>query len=79
MGEMDIDLAAEEAAHAFMMEDADFEDDGAEARNTLAMGRPIYYTEPGTPSGLVVRESPDGRKDLLRVEPDGSFHVVGPA
>jgi hypothetical protein len=79
MGKMEIDLAREEAAHAFMLEDADFADDDSEARNTLARGLPIYYTEPSTPRGLVIRESPDGRKDLLRVAPDGSFHVLDPA
>lgn len=79
MGKIDPNLSRIDAAHAFMMEDDDFADDGAEARNTLAAGRPIYYTEPSTPPGLVVRESPGGQKDLLRVDPDGSFHVVGPA
>lgn len=79
VGKIDPELSRSDAAHAFMMEDEDFADDGAEARNTLASGRPIYYTQPSTPPGLVVRESPDGRKDLLRVDADGSIHVVGPA
>ena len=79
MGKIDPKLNRIDAAHAFMMEDEDFADDDAEARNTLAAGRPIYYTEPSTPSGLVVRESPDGQRTLLCVDPDGSFHVVGPA
>ena len=79
MGKIDPRLAQLDAAHAFELEDADFADDGAEARGTLASGRPIYYTEPSTPPGLVVRESPGGEKDLLRIDPDGSFHVLGPA
>ena len=77
MGKMDIDPIDEDGAHAFMMEDEDFADDGAVARDTLASGRPIYYTEPWTPPGLVVRESPDGRKYLLRVDGEGAIHVVG--
>ncbi len=77
MGKIDPELTKVQAAHAFMLEDEDFADDGAEARKTLAEGRPIYYTEASTPPGLVVRESPDGQRDLLRVDADGSFHVVG--
>jgi hypothetical protein len=79
LGKIDPDQARLDAAHAFMLEDDDFEDDGAEARRHLAAGRPIYYVEPGTPKGLVVRESPDGRKDLVQVDPDGSYRVIGPA
>lgn len=79
MGKMETDLAKLEAAHAFMLEDEDFEDDGAEAKRHLAAGRAIYYTEPNTPKGLVVRERPDGRKDLIQVDPDGAYRVVGPA
>jgi hypothetical protein len=77
MGKMDIDLAAEEAAHAFMMEDADFDDDGSEAARHLAEGRPIYFVECDTPKGLVVRQSPDGSRDLVRLDADRSIQVVG--
>jgi hypothetical protein len=61
-----------------MLEDEDFAYDDSEARRHLAAGRPIYYTEASTPHGHVVRESLDGRKDLIKVEGDGSFTVVGP-
>ena len=79
MGKIDPELTKVQAAHAFMLDDADFDDDGAEAASHLAAGRPIYFTEPSTPKGLVVRQNPDGRRDLMRLDPDGSLQVVRPA
>ncbi len=79
VGKLDLDPAREAAAHAFMLDDADFDDDGAEAASHLAAGRPIYFTEPSTPKGLVVRQNPDGRRDLMRLAPDGYLQVVRPA
>jgi hypothetical protein len=70
--------AKQDAADAFMLDDDDLIDDGAEARRHLAAGRPVYYAEADTPEGLVVRESPDGSKDLIRVDPDRVVRVIGP-
>lgn len=46
-------------------------DDGAAARAHLAAGRPIYYSEDDTPAGLLVKQHPDGRRELVR------FHEAG--
>ncbi len=78
MGKMDIDPIDEDAAHDFMLEDEDFEDDGSEAARHLAEGRPIYYAEPETPAGLVIRESPDGSRVYVRLDGQGGLVVVGP-
>lgn len=78
MGKIDPTLAQIEAAHAFRLEDADFADDGAEAAGHLAEGRAIYFRDGSTPAGKVVRQGPDGRRELVEVAPDGSFRVIGP-
>lgn len=78
MGRMDADFARQEAAHAFMMEDEDFADDDSEARRHLAAGRPIFYMEPETATGLVIREGPDGAKDYVMLDEQGGYKVVGP-
>ena len=36
------------------------------AREMLAAGKPIYYVEADTPAGLIVKELPDGRRQLVR-------------
>jgi len=41
-------------------------DDGAAARAHLQAGRPVYYREDTTPSGLVIKEFPNGRRELVR-------------
>ncbi|ETF02178.1 hypothetical protein W822_15780 [Advenella kashmirensis W13003] len=41
-------------------------DDGAAARGHLQAGRPVYYREDTTPSGLVIKEFPNGRRELVR-------------
>ncbi|PJX23381.1 hypothetical protein CAP48_12600 [Advenella sp. S44] len=41
-------------------------DDGAAARAHLQAGRPVYYREDNTPPGLVIKEFPDGRRQLVR-------------
>jgi hypothetical protein len=79
MGKMETDIARDDIAHAFILEDADFDDDGAEAASHLAEGRPIYFTARTTPNGLIVRQSPDGRRDMMAMDPEGSLRVVGPA
>jgi hypothetical protein len=79
MNAIDPKAAKLDAADVFMLEDEDFAYDDSEARRHLAAGRPIYYAEANTPEGLMVRESPDGRKELIQVDADGAFRVVGPA
>jgi hypothetical protein len=32
----------------------------------LATGFPVYYAEADTPAGLLVKEHPDGRRELVR-------------
>jgi hypothetical protein len=32
----------------------------------LAAGFPVYYSESDTPAGLLVKEHPDGRRELVR-------------
>ncbi len=41
-------------------------DDGSAARAHLQAGRPVYYREDSTPSGLVVKEFPNGARELVR-------------
>lgn len=43
----------------------------APAREHLAAGRPIYYGEDDTPAGLLIKEYPDGRRELVRYHRDG--------
>ena len=43
-------------------------DDGAAAEGHLAAGRAIYYSEPDTPSGVIIKEYPDGHRELIRFE-----------
>lgn len=40
-------------------------DDGSEAHSHLAAGRPIYYAKPDTPRDRVIKEYPDGRRQLV--------------
>ena len=35
-------------------------------RDHLAAGFPVYYSEADTPAGLLVKEHPDGRRELVR-------------
>lgn len=51
------------------------EDDFA-AREHLAAGFPIYYGEDDTPAGMVVKEYPDGRRELVRFDEDGEHRVA---
>lgn len=46
-------------------------DDGAAAKEHLAAGRAIYYSEEDTPDELLIKEYPDGRRELVR------FHEAG--
>ncbi|MBS9435037.1 hypothetical protein [Photorhabdus hainanensis] len=40
-------------------------DDGSEARAHLNAGEPIYYAEFDTPAGMVIKEYPGGRRELV--------------
>ena len=35
-------------------------------RDLLAAGWPVYYADDDTPAGLVIKEYPDGRRQLVR-------------
>lgn len=57
--------------------DANLEQDsGAAARAHLADGEPIYYRKPDTRPGCVIKEYPDGRKDLVDFS-TGEERLVG--
>jgi hypothetical protein len=47
------------------------QDDGQAARSHLAAGNPIYYREPDTPSGLCVKEYPNGKRELVSFDHTG--------
>lgn len=67
-------IAAESLTALF---EADLEHDcGDAARSILRAGRPIHYVDKTTPEGHVIREHPDGNRELLRVDADGSTHVL---
>lgn len=51
-------------------------DDGEAARAHLQAGRPIHHVEETTPAGHVIREHPNGSRELVRVDVDGSTHVI---
>lgn len=46
-------------------------DDGAAAQEHLQAGFPIYYVEDDTPPNLLVKEHPDGRRELVRFDEAG--------
>lgn len=50
-------------------------DDGEAARAHLAAGRAVPYVDENTPPGHVVRRYPDGRRELVRVDEEGSTVV----
>ncbi|HYF90222.1 hypothetical protein [Azospirillum sp.] len=57
--------------------DADLEQDaGAAARAHLTDGEPIYYRKPDTRPGCVIKEYPDGRKELVDFS-TGEERLVG--
>lgn len=35
-------------------------------QHRFALGLPIYYSEDDTPSGVTIKEYPDGRRELVR-------------
>jgi len=44
---------------------------GEAAKELLAKGIPIYYSEDDTPEGLIIKEYPDGKRELVRFRRDG--------
>ena len=41
------------------------------AREHLAAGRSVYYTDDDTPEELLIKRHPDGRRELVRHRRDG--------
>jgi hypothetical protein len=64
----DVDLWSE-------IEAALWEEDDTAAREHLAAGFPIYYSEPDTPTDVVIKECPDGHRELVRFDHNGE-HLV---
>jgi len=50
-------------------------DDGLAAKQHLAAGRPIYYGDDRYPGGIITK-FPDGRQQLVSVDPDGKITVI---
>ncbi len=46
-------------------------DDGQAARERLAAGLPIYIRDETTPAGLVIKQYPDGRRELVAFDQSG--------
>ena len=72
MPETDTDLGAVIEAAARL-------DDGLAAREHLAAGQPIYFSDAATPAGLLSKEYPDGRRELVRFDADGEHRVQAAA
>lgn len=47
-------------------------------RACLAAGVPVYYREDDTPAGATIKEYPDGRRELIRVDKGGE-RVIKPS
>jgi hypothetical protein len=57
--------------------EADIEHDrGEAAQSHLQAGRPIHYVEETTPEGHVIREHPNGDRELLQIDADGVTNFV---
>ncbi|WP_454675101.1 hypothetical protein [Achromobacter pestifer] len=54
-------------------------DEGGAVSQHLAAGRAVYFREPLTPPGLVIRKNPDGSCQWVRFASDGSELVVSEA
>ena len=50
-------------------------DTGEAAKAHLAAGRPIYYMDPAYPD-QIVKEYPDGRRELVQVDRTGQVTVI---
>lgn len=64
-----------DAELAAIIENAALNDDGAAARAHLEAGFPVYYSEPDTPEGVIIKEYPGGRRELVRFDHDGEHFV----
>ena len=60
---------------AAILENAGLHDDGAAARSHLDAGFPIYSSEDDTPDDAIIKEYPDGRRELVRVDIDGEHFI----
>ena len=65
---------AEQSAFVRQWATAFASDQGDTAREILAAGLPIYYTEADTPDDQVIRQMPDGTRQLVRWS--GDIEVV---
>lgn len=52
-------------------------DDGGAARGHLARGNPIYCRTENTPAGLVEKQFPDGRRQLVTFDLVGEHVIEG--
>lgn len=68
-------IAAESFLDSPEFESALANDDGQAAKEHLAAGRPIYYGDDRYPEG-VIKEYPDGRRQLVSVSADGEVTIV---
>ena len=60
-------LAPAEASDLWPVIEKGLANDGEFAvRDHLSAGFPVYYSESDTPAGLLVKEHPDGRRELVR-------------
>ncbi|MHB1757774.1 MAG: hypothetical protein ACYCT9_09740 [Leptospirillum sp.] len=50
-------------------------DDGRAAKQHLAAGRPVYYGDERFPEGLI-KEYPNGYRQIVSVDPDGRITVI---
>ena len=64
-----------DAELASIIENAAINDDGAAARGHLEAGFPVYYSDPDTPNGVIIKEYPGGRRELVRFDLDGEHFV----
>jgi len=64
-------LAEQDFSDQLWEELEDMDGDDSAAREHLAAGFPIYYCESSTPSGLQIKEYPDGHRELVRFSRQG--------
>jgi hypothetical protein len=70
---------AEDEAFWVAFESELMHDDGAAAKEHLAAGFPIYFRDADTPAGLVIKEYPDGRRELVYFDLNGEKVVQAAA